>query len=263
MKNRIHGYKKIFALLCILSCFFGAMAQDAAASDGEVAASVSEETISTAQTQDVAPQQSQAAATAQVQTVPQDTDGRGAVFDENAPFASGAAVETGRGRAGSVLSTVGIFVRMILVLAFVIACIYGFVYFMRKSVARANNSDQFLRVVSSVTLAPGKSVQIVSLLDEKAYMLGVSDNSVNVIAEVENKETISAMNLYADKMAGANKPKSFEDILNIFMPGGTKGKPLKGKGAVFDDTATDMLRRTREEFSNQRNEDKTDMEAEE
>lgn len=258
MINRLNGYKRLIVALCALVCFSWAMAQDAAAPSTETAASVSAPST-LAQQQGASPMQSQTAE--QAQDTPNGTTGKGATFDENAPFTSAVTTETGRGSARTVLSTVGIFVRMILVLAFVIACIYGFVWFMRKSVSRENNSDQFLRVVSSVTLAPGKSVQIVSLLDEKAYMLGVSDNGVNVIAEVENKETISAMNLYADKMAGSNKPRSFEDILNIFMPNGPKGKPLKGKGSAFDSTAADMLRRTREAFSNQENENKTDAEA--
>lgn len=165
-------------------------------------------------------------------------------FDETVPFA--LAAQPSAQNARSVLGTVGIFARMILVLAFVIACIYGFVWFMKRSVTQSNNSDQFLRVVASITLSPGKYVKIVSLLDEKAYLLGVSDNAVNVIAEVENKETISAMNLYADKMAQTNKPKNFEDILNIFMPGGPKGGALRGRGSAFGgEDAADVLRQMR------------------
>jgi flagellar protein FliO/FliZ len=121
-------------------------------------------------------------------------------------------------------TTVWLFVRMILVLALVIACIYGVLWLMKRNTGRVNNTDQFLRVVSSVTLSPGKSVQIVSLLDEKAYIIGVTDNAVNLIGEVTDKETIDAMNLYADKRADVKKPRNFNDILSIFMPNGPKEK---------------------------------------
>lgn len=233
MNNRLnlHKYTKVASVICALAIFaqFCAAAQSAAVSDNGAAVSVSGET---------------AAAQAQNDA---------AVFDETMPFNTVPAAESTR---RSVLGTAGVFLRMILVLLFVIAMIYGFVWFMKKSVVRGNNSDQFLRVVSSVTLAPGKSVQIVSLLDEKAYMLGVSDNSVNVIAEIENRETINAMNLYADKMSAANKPRNFEDILNIFMPGGAKGK---AKGAALDgDEAAALLRRTREAFAGEDTEGKTE-----
>lgn len=126
-------------------------------------------------------------------------------------------------------TTVWLFVRMILVLALVIACIYGVLWLMKRNTGRVNNTDQFLRVVSSVTLSPGKSVQIVSLLDEKAYIIGVTDNAVNLIGEVTDKETIDAMNLYADKRADVKKPRNFNDILSIFMPNGPKEK----NGNVF------------------------------
>lgn len=121
-------------------------------------------------------------------------------------------------------ATVWLFVRMILVLAVVIACIYGVLWLMKRNTGRVNNTDQFLRVVSSVTLSPGKSVQIVSLLDEKAYIIGVTDNAVNLIGEVTDRETIDAMNLYADKQANTKKPRNFNDILSIFMPNGPKEK---------------------------------------
>lgn len=237
MKNRLYRYIKIGIALCALSCFLPpfAAAQEAAPPSGDAAVSVSNDIEIEGKngTNDNASNGESA--------------GQAAVFDEDKPFSD--AVQPER-NSSSALSTIGLFVRMILVLAFVIALIYGFVWFMKKSIVRSNNADQFLRVVSSVTLSPGKSVQIVSLLDEKAYMLGVSDNSVNLIAEIEDKETISAMNLYADKTAETNKPKSFEDILNIFMPGGPKGGALSGKGAALNsEDAADMLRRTREEFA--------------
>ena len=137
-------------------------------------------------------------------------------------------------------STLWLFVRMILVLAVVIACVYAVVWLMRRSMAkRIVNDDSFLRVVSQVHLSPGKSVHIVTLLDEKAYVLGVTDNAITVVGEITNKETIDALNLNADKRASMGKTRTFSDMLSIFMP--------KEKN-IFDGTgnaARDMLRRQR------------------
>lgn len=250
MMNR----SKILTALCALFCFslVCVSAQDTASPVDGVAVAV--DAAQTAPDASAPPPPSSPASTGQdsspvLASSSVSQAGRASTFDENAPFAIAAPQAQSGGR--NVLGTIGVFVRMILVLAFVIACIYGFVWFMKRSVAQGNNSDQFLRVVASITLAPGKYVKIVSLLDEKAYILGVSDNAVNVIAEVENKETISAMNLYADKMAQTSKPKNFEDILNIFMPGGPKGGQLAGKGAALDGSdAADALRKMRSMVGN-------------
>lgn len=129
-------------------------------------------------------------------------------------------------------STVWLFVRMILVLAIVIACIYAIVYLMKRGMRPGAENDPFLRKVSSITLSPGKSVQIVTIIDH-AYVIGVTDNAINLIGTVDDKELIDSMNLYADKNAHTKKPRSFADVLDIFMPNG----PREQKKTVFDQSA--------------------------
>lgn len=123
----------------------------------------------------------------------------------------------GNQSSSSPLRTVWVFFRMILVLGIVLAIIWIIFKLMKRSSDPGNSTDEFLRKVSSLTISPGKSVQIVTLID-KAYMLGVSDNSVNLITEIEDPELIQAMNLYADKNGRVERPKSFEDVLELFMP---------------------------------------------
>lgn len=193
-------------------------------------------------------------AAAQGQAAGGQTQGQAAssVFDEkNFTFeqdggqgAQGESAE--RPEGSSAWSGVWLVVRMVVALALVVALMYAFVWLLRKAGGGGRrDDDQFMRVVSSITLAPGKSVQIVSLLDEKAYMLGVSDNAVSVIAEVSDKETVNAMNLYADKMSRQKKPRNFDDILAIFMPKSArrqKGSALEGAG----DGAAELIKRSRE-----------------
>lgn len=117
----------------------------------------------------------------------------------------------------STASTVWIFVKMILVLAIFIAAIYGVLWYIKKRNNTVKNDDEFLRRVSYLTLAPGKTVEIVTLID-KAYILGVSDAGINLIAEVTDKELIDAMNVYSDKQTNTKKSRSFAEVLNLFMP---------------------------------------------
>lgn len=151
-------------------------------------------------------------------------------------------VSAGNTERSSIGASVWLFLRMILMLALVIVAIYAIMRFMKKSAKPAANDDPFLRFVSSVQLSPGKSVQVVTLLDH-AYIIGVTDHSVNLIGEVTDKELVDSMNLYADKQQKTQKPRNFNDILSIFMPNGPKEN-----GNVFKDTAqkaSDLLKKQR------------------
>lgn len=144
--------------------------------------------------------------------------------------------------SASGFSTFWLFFRMILILGIVVVCIYAVFWFMKKSVKGESDEDEpFLRKVSSVSLAPGKSVQIVTLVD-KGFIVGVSEDSVNLISEINDKELIDAMNLYSDKKKQTQKPRSFADVLEIFMP-------RKKDTNIYDDSSkkfADMLNKQRD-----------------
>lgn len=129
-------------------------------------------------------------------------------------------------------STIFLLLRMIVVLAIVIACIYFVLRIMRRATRVANNNDQFLRVVANISLSPGKTVHVVTLLDH-AYIVGATDNAVNLIGEVSDKELVDAMNLYADKQDNTGRPRNFNDVLSIFMPNSSRERSQN----VFDNSA--------------------------
>ena len=108
-----------------------------------------------------------------------------------------------------------LFVRMILVLLVVVGCIYAVFYFVKKSTNPANETDPFLKKVASITLSPGKSVQVITLQNH-CYILGVSDSNVQLISELDDKDLIDAMNLEADKESSGSI-KDFASILATTM----------------------------------------------
>lgn len=116
-------------------------------------------------------------------------------------------------------SSVWMFVRMIIVLALVIAAIYAIMRFFRRDsgFAKPKTDDEFLRRVASLAIGPGKSVEVVTLIDH-AYLLGVTDDNINLLGEIDDKELIDAMNLYSDKNQNVSKARTFSDVLEIFMP---------------------------------------------
>lgn len=122
-------------------------------------------------------------------------------------------------------STAWTFIKMILFLCLVVAAIYAVMCFFKKKVNNTKSDDNFLRRVSSLNIGPGKSVEIVTLLDN-AYILGVTDSNINVIDQIEDKELIEALNLNFDKNQNVKKPMNFADVLDIFMPNGPRNKNI-------------------------------------
>ena len=116
-----------------------------------------------------------------------------------------------------------VFVRMVLVLVIVILLIWFVMKLVKKGTEVKPSDDPFLRRVASINLAPGKSVQIVTI-QQNCYVLGVTDGGINLISQITDVETINAMNTYADKVNNTTKPNTFEELLEIFMPNGFKGK---------------------------------------
>ena len=120
-------------------------------------------------------------------------------------------------------STARLIIRMIVALVLVVAALYGIMWFFKKKNNPAQSDDDFMRRVSSLNFAPGKSVEIVTLVD-RCFMLGVTDSNINLIAEITDKEMISALNLNFDKKQNTKKPMNFSDVLEMFMPGGSRNR---------------------------------------
>ena len=128
-------------------------------------------------------------------------------------------------------STFVLFMKMVLSLAVVLGLVYLAVRFLKRGAKISSSDDPFLRHVSHLPLSPNRSVDVVTIMNH-AYILGVSDNAVNLIGQIEDEELVNSMNLYADKNDNIKRPRSFDDILSIFMPGGSaKNQNIYGSTA--------------------------------
>lgn len=187
----------------------------------------------------VAAQQNASAEENQVIAQPQNT------FDETSILLGEGRQNQAPGGSGS--SSFFLLLRMVLFLLIVVACIFLVFKFMKKTMAVPDNDDMFMRIVSSVNISPSKSVQIVTLTDKYAFMIGVSDDSVNLISQIDDPELIQAMNLYSDKQKKKSKPKNFADILDIFMPNGPRDSENAMSGEK--NKITDLLEKQRNKFN--------------
>lgn len=148
------------------------------------------------------------------------------VISDNNPSETGSAVT-----AYKEPSTVGMFVRMIVVLIIVIGLIYGVLWFIKKKTNIVKTDDEYLRRAAYINIAPGKTVEVITLID-KAYLIGVTEDNITLLGEIHDDELIKAMNLTADKKNNTKKPASFSEVLDMFLvkKGGTK--------SVFSDMET-------------------------
>ena len=113
-------------------------------------------------------------------------------------------------------STAWLLIKMIFALAVVAGIAYLVIRMLKKNMKTANDNDPFLRKVSSIALGQGKSVQIVTIQDN-AYVLGVTDSNITLIGTLDDKQLINAMNVYNDRNENVTKPRSFAEVLDMFM----------------------------------------------
>ena len=59
--------------------------------------------------------------------------------------------------------------------------------------------------------------------------------------KVEDKELVNAMNLWSDKRNKTSKPRSFADVLDLFMPHGPRGGGRPEGDAYSSDRTQELV----------------------
>lgn len=119
------------------------------------------------------------------------------IGDSTAPGAQSGLVAAGPGN-------LAYFLRMILVLALVLVAIWLVFRFMKKVGKGKSVGGGSIKVLAQASLGTGKAVHVVSL-GNKAWLIGSSESSVSLIAEVEDKELVDELVLKAATSDGQTK----------------------------------------------------------
>lgn len=120
-----------------------------------------------------------------------------------------------------------LFLRMIIVLVIVVAMVYGLLWFIRNKTNVVKTEDEFLRRAAYINIAPGKTIEVITLID-RAYVIGVTEDGITLLGEFDSKsdqqtaQMINAMNLRADQKQNVKKPVNFSDVMDMFLA--KKGK---------------------------------------
>ena len=86
-------------------------------------------------------------------------------------------------------------IKMLLALAVVVVCIYVAVFLLKKLMANrrgGRNGNSLLEVIETAHLDPKKSLSLVRIAD-KSVLLGVTENQISVLTELDPERTRAAM----------------------------------------------------------------------
>lgn len=117
---------------------------------------------------------------------------------------------------------------------------YGAVYFLKR-IARPNVAqDPHLKVLASAHLGSNRYVHVVSL-GRKAWLIGAAEGSVELIAPVDDGETIDSLLLDDSRKRAESSPAFSLDFKELMRKLGVGA----GSGAVPGPSA-DSIRKKRE-----------------
>lgn len=136
------------------------------------------------------------------------------------------------------------FVRMFVVLALVVGCIYGLVWLLRRGSRARTPENEMIHLLGSRSLAGNRALHLVEV-GRSVYLVGSAENGVNLVAEVKDQETIDAIRVQAAEEGGRTRRTFAEALSRVFSPGkpGPRGGPGAAAGADFLRKSRDRLRR--------------------
>ena len=100
-------------------------------------------------------------------------------------------------------------VRAFLTMMMIVGLMFALLVVVRKYFFnRPNISNENMKVLSSLSLQPKKSIFLVKVFN-KVMLVGISDNSIAALGEITDEETLDII----DATAQRKQMKSFSEIL--------------------------------------------------
>lgn len=136
--------------------------------------------------------------------------------EENALFS-----DDEQAQEGGEVDTFGLrdLLRMVLVLGLVVVAIYGVFHILRRSSRVSGSDDDLISVLGSRALPGNRSLHLVEV-GRQVFLVGASERSVELVAEIGDQESLDEIRLQA-----ANRPsmqrRTFSDMLSGVLGGGT------------------------------------------
>lgn len=138
--------------------------------------------------------------------------------------------------------TVWDFVKMVLILGGILGFIYAICYLLKRSSGKKSVNSDLITLISSQSLGGSRGLHIVEV-GNQIFLLGVAENTVQLISEITDKETIDTIRLKKSEAHLARKP--FVDILGGIF----KGHEVGNENSSSNFTTT-FLKKQRDRLKN-------------
>ena len=150
-------------------------------------------------------------------------------------------------------STVFVVFRMVLVLAIAALAIYGVVFFIKRLARPQQALDPHLKLLARIPLSNDSFAAVVSL-GTKAWLLGGGGSSVNLISEIDDKDSLESMLLDEASRAELSESRRIVDFRTLVAKFGSPKRKessansdgLKSGGFQASGFQADFLRKQRE-----------------
>ncbi len=137
------------------------------------------------------------------------------------------------------------FLRMVLVLGAVIGVIYVIFYFLKRRGSAKLQDNELFSIISTQSITNNRTLHLVQV-GNQFFLVGSSEQSVALISEIEDKETIDEIRLRMSNIKSSEK-RSFKNIFSgIFGQGG--GGSVRLDGSVNTPAGNDFLKRQRDKL---------------
>ncbi len=133
----------------------------------------------------------------------------------------------------------GDIIRMIVVLGGVLGAIYGVFYLLRRATRGGAAESPLIDIIGSRQLPGGKSLHLVSV-GSVLYLVGGADGGVNLVAKIDDQESIDEIRLRASQ-SPAQPKQTFAEAFASIMP--SLGMGAKGPAKSVLQQQRDRLRR--------------------
>lgn len=106
-------------------------------------------------------------------------------------------------------------VRMVLILGAVLAAIYGLFWLIRKRRGVQSPRNSLIKIKDQLTLGGTRSIYLLEL-GERVFMVGATDNSLSLLTEIEDSETLNGIRVESARQ-GAVSGESFSSMLSSLL----------------------------------------------
>jgi len=139
-------------------------------------------------------------------------------------------VETGEVQGGPLVSSWD-FLRMVLILAAVVAVIYLIFWVLKRGVRRQLPQNDLIRLLGTRNLSGNRSLHLVEM-GKQVFLVGSAEGGISLISEIRDQETLDSIALERSQMQN-RAPQGFAQFFQSILKSGKQKESSVGETIDF------------------------------